>query len=281
MSFFVKSERVKSRREYLKLSQSDLAKRIHVSRQAVSRWESALESASISESNLYKLAKALSCGALYLSGKANYPNTTEIKTDEKTGEPFEIREWLPQNRLPAIEDHLRRCSYEELEIIEEFLWVFKNIDPTQAELFHRIFLTISDAQISIAKKGTLIINRNDFLNSFFHTDHTMKKIRSELERNCDPLPSELEAIFTSYDTAKNSDYNDVFFALFKQFDTAEKFRDSLQHINNCFLFLVKQLKKIYQDPQLTLYQRDYLEALNSALNNDIAAFFSNTEIHKK
>ncbi len=79
-------ERIKQRREELGLSQGDLAKKMNVSRQAISKAE--LHDNNITTEKVSKFAKALNCTEALLTGWSDIADADESKRIESQYENY-------------------------------------------------------------------------------------------------------------------------------------------------------------------------------------------------
>ena len=100
--------RIRSLRKQKKLSQLELAERLHISQTAVSQWET--EKTSPDFESLLKLGDIFGCSIDYLLGRTDVSQTEKPATTEGDGfgsEAINLIDSLPEDKRAAAIDFLR------------------------------------------------------------------------------------------------------------------------------------------------------------------------------
>lgn len=109
------NQRIKLRRKNMRLTQSELAKRINVSPQVVSNWERNYTTPS--SEDIKQLAEALDCTADFLLGNTDDPDTV---TPEE-----EFNSFISDPDLQVWYQELPKSSEEELRQLKEIWEIIK------------------------------------------------------------------------------------------------------------------------------------------------------------
>lgn len=109
------NQRIKLRRKNMRLTQSELAKRINVSPQVVSNWERSYTTPS--SEDIKRLAEALDCTADFLLGNTDDPDTV---TPEE-----EFNSFISDPDLQVWYQELPKSSEEELRQLKDIWEVIK------------------------------------------------------------------------------------------------------------------------------------------------------------
>ena len=259
------SKRLKDLRIKRNLSQPQLAQRIGVTKQSISRWERSDSTVSILRKNLEKLANALACTPDYLQGKTE--KTNYFITDEGKEEGFF---GMPLNLRPLINERISSYSDEQLKFLYEFLFSFETYTSSQLELFQRIVFVIAATAVPKITAYHPLGSWESFNMIFRKTKEAIQQIREELNRK--ELPANIKLSLDSLDHSILENYNTLSYCL----QSEKNFRNSLHCITDSFTHFINSLSEPGSTKeQLNYIQEAYLDRLNKSLDSDISDLFHN------
>lgn len=258
-------ERLKDLRIKRNLSQPQLAQKVGVTKQSVSRWEHSNSNSPVSilRKNLEKLAKALACTPDYLQGKTQKTNlfiTDKSKEDGISGMPLTLR--------AEINEHISSYSDEQLKFLYEFLFSFGTYTSSQLELFQRITSVIAATTVPKITAYHPLGSWDSFNKIFCETNNAIQQIQKQLNQK--ELPTNIKL---SLDRLKRSildDYNSLSYSL----QSKENFRKSLHNITESFTLFINSLTELdSNEEQLNFMQETYLQFFNKSFDSDISVLF--------